>query len=350
MKVGITIAGIGMVNPLGVGSLAVNAAVRAGINQYNDSHVIGENGEPIKMARVPAACLPELSDEDAPLQKQKLYSLILKLGVLGLTEACEAAGVETLTPLFLALPEQRCGRPFPALEPMLKDLSKQVDFPMDLLTSRIYTTGRAGGFNALSEACELLLTTPLETAIVGGIDSFDDAVLLKMLDAEKRITGSNTMDCFVPGEGAAFIVLKKVENPNPAIHQPGLGSEPGHYYSEEVCLGEGLSVAVGEAGQNANLAEPLQTIMCSLNGESIHGKEWGVSFTRNNNAFSTDFNVEHPADCYGDLGAATVPTLLGLSFIGLEKGYYHSPLMVWAASDQQQRGAVVLNMSNRPVA
>ena len=346
-KLEITVVGYGMINPVGIGAQAVAAAVRAGINQYADSPLIRSSGEPYKMATVPDECLPELNS-DAPDSKQRshsnaLYRRLLQLSKVAITEAVEMANIEKMIPLFLAVPEQRSGRPFPALEPFLKDLSTELAFPLDLLTSRIFPAGRASGIHALDEAIKLLLSSPLESIIVGGVDSFLDVVLLSHLDAESRLLSSASGRGFVPGEGAAFVVLKKTAEATIVIMPPGTGEEPGHYYSDDICLGEGLSNAVTSAV--AQLESPVNTVLCSLNGEPSHVKEWGTAQVRNSGAFSAGFNLQHPAECYGDLGAASATTLMGLSVIGLTKQHYQGPLLVWCASDREQRGAVIMSMN-----
>ena len=348
----ITVVGGGMINPVGVGVAATEAAVRAGINQYSDSPIERSSGEPYKMALVPDECLPVLNSDD-PASKQRLhnnalYRRMLQLGKVALTEACETLNTEHMIPVFLAVPEQRCGRPFPALEPIIKDLFQEVDFPLDLLTSRVFPLGRSGGVNALSEAIKLMLSTPLECMIVGGIDSCMDVILLNALDAEQRLMGGGSAGGFVPGEGAAFIVLKKISEADLMIFHPGVAQEPGHLYSEELCLGNGLSSAIQEAVENTGdslVNMPIQTVFCSMNGEPVNGKEWGTSLIRNSEAISDQFDIEHPAECYGDLGAATVPSLMALAALGLEKGYCKGPLLVWSASDREQRGAVVMTFN-----
>jgi 3-oxoacyl-[acyl-carrier-protein] synthase-1 len=341
----ITITGFGMINAVGVGAEACAAAVRAGINQYTDCPIVRSTGEPYKMASIPDECLPKLNSDDpaskARSHSHSLYARLLQMGKVALTEACEAAQIEAPIPLFLATPEQRCGRPFPALEPILKDLAAEVEFPLDLLTSRVFPLGRAAGINAMEEAVNLLLTTPLESIIVGGVDSFLDVMLLSALDAEDRLTSSTAMRGFVPGEGAAFVVLQKTPEPSLVVSQTTTSEEPGHYYSESICLGDGLSSAIN--GAVANIPNPVQTVLCSMNGEPEHVKEWGTSQIRNREAFGGDLDMQHPAECYGDLGAATAPTLMALSAIGLAKGYYQSPLLVWCASDREQRGAVIIS-------
>ena len=345
----VTAAGLGMINPVGVGTPATLAAFRAGINQYTDSPIERASGEPYKMATVPNECLPELSAElKHPSYQNAYYRRFLQLAKLALTEACESADVKALIPLYLAVPEQRCGRPYPALEPIIKDLSQEVDFPLDLLSSRVFPVGRAAGMNALSEAMDLLLTTPLESIIVGGVDSYLDMMLLNALDVEQRLLSDEYAGGFAPGEGAAFVVLKKTDQASVVISRPGLGQEPGHIYSEETCLGDGLSTSVASAITNAKnrLANlPVQTVFCSMNGEPHYGKEWGTSLIRNRDALSHSLSFEHPAECYGDLGAATAITLIALAFQGIQKGYYTSPVLAWCASDREQRGAVVISQN-----
>jgi len=359
MTINVIAIGQGMITPVGVGALATAAAARAGINRYVNSPAEGMNGEPIKMAMVPDECLPEIEFKDTRAQLA-LYQRMLKLGVVALTEAVESLSPEKqlkeAIPVFLALPEQRCGQAFPALEPILKDLSNAVECHIDLLTSRVFPVGRAAGFRALAEAYQLLENTHLERVIVGGIDSYFDLDLLKLLDSEKRMLGDNSVDGFVPGEGAAFLILEKIalektgqDAKGLSIQAPSVGNENGHFYSEEPCLGNGLTSAISGAVESAKLLSPIQTVLCSVNGESLQVKEWSIALTRNTQAFSQGFNVEHPAECYGDLGAATVPTLLGLSLTGISKGYLSTPLLVWGASDNECRGAVIISNNQTAV-
>ena len=347
----VTVAGLGMVNAVGIGAPAVAAAVRAGINQYRDASLLSASGEPYKMALVPEPCLPPLASDQPKAkpraQQTALYRRLLQLAKLALAEACSTAKIKQPIPLLLAVPEQRYGRPFPALEPILKDLFSEVDVNLDLLSSRVFPLGRAGGFRALQEAFSLLQNTSLESVIVGGVDSFLEVMLLTALDAEQRLLGSLSMEGFVPGEGAAFVVLTKT-GPNNAgldntvqLNMPGTADEPGHLFSTEICLGDGLSQAIAAAV--TELETPLKTVLCSLNGESVQGKEWGAALIRNGAAFNDDIDLQHPADCYGELGAATVPTLLGLATLELIKGNYQGPALVWAASDGALRGALVLS-------
>jgi 3-oxoacyl-[acyl-carrier-protein] synthase-1 len=126
------------------------------------------------------------------------------------------------------------------------------------------------------------------------------------------------------------------------LSAPGLGQEQGHRYSKEPYLGNGLADAVRAAVQGVP-GRAIRTVFCSFNGESFGAKEWGVAAIRNAEALHGDFRLEHPADCFGDLGAAMAPVLVGLAALGLRKGYTPGPSLVWCASEGALRAASLVS-------
>ena len=59
----------------------------------------------------------------------------------------------------------------------------------------------------------------------------------------------------------------------------------------------------------------------------------GRCFLRNRGAFLPDHGMHHPADCYGDTGAACGPLMAGLAALGIKQGYRRSPALVYGSSD-----------------
>jgi 3-oxoacyl-[acyl-carrier-protein] synthase I len=94
--------------------------------------------------------------------------------------------------------------------------------------------------------------------------------------------------------------IKKHElSPKLWLSHPGISHEPDHRYSSESYLGNGLSNAFkGALAQNSELQ--IDTIFSTLNGESFGSKELSVAMTRNNQRFSEDVKILHPADCFGE--------------------------------------------------
>ena len=73
-----------------------------------------------------------------------------------------------------------------------------------------------------------------------------------------------------------------------------------------------------------------------MNGESHWAREWGVAFLRSRDAFVESHAMNHPADCFGDAGAASGALLAGLASLDASRG----PALVYASSDYGARACV----------
>ena len=52
--------------------------------------------------------------------------------------------------------------------------------------------------------------------------------------------------------------------------------------------------------------------------------------------------VQHPADCFGDAGAALGLVMLGLAAMDLARGRIDGDCLVWGGADRGERGAALL--------
>ncbi len=340
------ICGVGMVTAVGDCTAQTASSVWAGISRYGEGPVYNRHFKPMTMAVLPDDALPELVE---PLEKPGLTSRqirMIRLGAPALQEAVQGIGTVSDAPLFVGLPEPLPGQKPPISSTFLQQLQAQSEIEFDLTRSEVFSGGRASGVEALAAALELLESGERQTAIVGGVDTYLDLKLLATLDAEDRILAEGVMDGFAPGEAGSFLVLaregaapQRKWTPIAKLLKPGLADEPGHRYSEEPYRGDGLAEAV-----TASL-EPLdgnrvQSVLCSMNGENINAKEWGVAFLRNSSNLEPDYRIEHPADCFGDTGSAIGPLLMGLAALGIQSGRLPQPALIWCSSDGPKRGAV----------
>jgi 3-oxoacyl-[acyl-carrier-protein] synthase-1 len=348
------LGGIGMVTAVGACTAQTASSVRAGISMYQGGPVQNKRFDPMTLALLPESVLPELNRK---LAKEKNLSSrqlrMLRLAHLALLEAMEniPENHQEPVPVFLAGPE-----PVPGSEGItgsfLHYLAVQADVVLDLHESRLFATGRAGGMQALQSAILLLREGKYPFVLVGGTDSHLDLKLLAVLDTDDRVLAKGVMDGFAPGEGAAFLMLcsdsarqAMPRMPTIKVHTPGLAFEPGHRYSDEAYTGDGLANAVSIAMQALNNG-PVRTILSSMNGESFGAKEWGVAQLRNSAKIDSEFRFEHPAECFGDIGAAAMPVLVGLAAVGMHSGYLAGPAMALCSSEGALRGAVCLTMES----
>jgi len=81
-----------------------------------------------------------------------------------------------------------------------------------------------------------------------------------------------------------------------------------------------------------------------MNGEPYRADEFGFACVRTGEAFvsASDFNA--PADCWGDVSAASGPLGLMLAVIAARKGYAKGRYgFVWASSEGGERAAALVD-------
>ena len=331
---------------IGSGSEQVWAAARAGIARIGNSGVMDRHADESRMGLVPEAALGTLPRQIDALPLPSRARRILQLAAPSLRAV--AAGLHDPVPVIVGLPYLT-----PAGSPWLMHvpeyLQQLTGIPVDRERSVTLPYGRAAALIALERALQLLQTGAIGHVVVGGVDSYFDESLLGELDAEQRLLGPRVMDGFIPGEGAAFYVLS-AENaaragaPRIVVHAAASIMDPGHRYGDAPARGEGLAVALDQARQRLGQPiAPVATTFAGFNGESFDAKLWGVARVRHYDFFTPDMVIEHPADKFGDAGAAMGAILLVLAAEALRGGTRTGPAFVWAASDREPRACAIVS-------
>jgi 3-oxoacyl-[acyl-carrier-protein] synthase I len=343
------IVSVGMFTPVGLNARQTVASIRSGITRISEVPIYDQYFEKIMMGHLPDDVLPVLK-EDFGTNIAGLYKRLLQIAAPALREVTSGLHLSQSVPLFLAAPKPQNGF---SLEktPFFENLEGQTKAYIDVKASRLFPMGRAGFFLSLQKAIhECINATFTKYVIVGGVDSYFDMDVLFALEKEGRLLREGVYDGFRPGEGAAMMLLTTLKEcrtyglkPLAYICGVGQGQEEGHRYSEKPYLGEGLAQAFADlfSGTQDKLAR-IQTVFAGLNGENFNAKEWGVAYLRNRERFIEDFQIEHPAEFIGDAGAALAPIMTATAAVGLQKGFIKGPALVWASSDEAERGAACL--------
>jgi 3-oxoacyl-[acyl-carrier-protein] synthase-1 len=334
---------------IGNGTDQVWASHRAGIARIGNSHVMDRHFEPISMGLVPEDVLPPLNEEIDELPLPSRARRMLRLATPSLQAV--AKDLDGPVPIFVGLPALT-PKEAPWIVHVPAYLQKLTNVPIDLQHSAIVPHGRAAGLMALELALNALQANQSGTVIVGGVDTYLDLRLLGTLDSEGRILGPRVMDGFIPGEGAGFCALSNesasdAQGHRVVVHAAASAMDPGHRYGTEPAKGEGLATALNLARQRAGqLRAPIGTTFAGFNGESFDAKLWGVARMRHNDFFAPAMVIDHPADKFGDAGAATGAMLIALAAKSLAVGARPGPVFVWAASDREPRACAVLSAAN----
>ncbi|MET0356848.1 MAG: beta-ketoacyl synthase N-terminal-like domain-containing protein, partial [Cellvibrio sp.] len=250
----IYIADTHLLTPLGDNTLKTFYAYQAGCSAYRVANYHTSDHQLVTLSLVPDGVLPPLADVIA--ESEILSSRderILQMTHFTLGALLSRHSGETI-PMILAGPENYSTLTNQLPPKFLQLLKIQTGFPLHYEVCRTLSMGRAGVLEALKLAQGYLDSGYCEKIIVGGVDSCQHSEWLAVLDKDGRIKSESergNADSFVPGEGAAFLML--TNNPDLAYEQnghrfilsaPGLAEEPGHLYSSQPYLGSGLDKAV----------------------------------------------------------------------------------------------------------
>ncbi|RZA08897.1 MAG: hypothetical protein EOO68_01480 [Moraxellaceae bacterium] len=347
------IAGMGMVSPLGGTMAQTYAAIKANISGYASSDYFTRAFEPVTLAKIPDDFFTANDDHiNCLTYANKLEVMALQ----AIRDACGQCSFDAVVPTLLALPDF-AENTQPLLIGDFNNLAQAIVQQcapwVDAKFFRSLSGGRVGGFEALDFAYKYLVEGAQDYILIGAADSHMHLQRLDDLENDNRLLSALNSDAFIPGEGACFILLTtRIEFAMQhqgcvvAVHRPGLADEQGHLNSDRPCLGQGLDTAFKMALQQYIQKSPatgkISALYSSINGERYWAKELGVARLRNQAAFINSAQLHHPADCVGDLGAATATELMALAAMDLLKSPESAAVMVTSSSDFSRRAAVVL--------
>jgi 3-oxoacyl-[acyl-carrier-protein] synthase-1 len=327
--------GVGLNTPIGTTLARASAAWRGRINRFRayDRLPSARDGRPL------TACVHGHIGLGAPLEARMLALAAgpMQAAIAGREKLPGAKGRPLV--VYLSLPPPRPGWGEEQSRSLAQKLIATIPFAVDRERSALINSGHHGAIALIRRAMEEIGETRAEDCLVGGVDSWIDVATLDWLDGQGRLKGPARPDGMIPGEGAAFLLLGSA-NPRPhgaaspklRIVAAGESVDPTPWYLGAPIRGDGLAALL-----QALLTEerPVAgTTYADLNGEAWRVDEWMVAYLRSGRRHADPLNLCHPADCWGDLGAASGCALVALSAHELQ----HRPrasgsALVWTASD-----------------
>jgi 3-oxoacyl-[acyl-carrier-protein] synthase-1 len=336
--------GLGAVTSIGLTAWATAAAQRAGVSGFGEHpFMVDSRGEPIIVSQCPLV-------SSQPRIENRINDCLIAAIRESLIPLKDIAPDAAIT-LMVNLPSPRPGLPELLQENVHTSLEQA--FPGIFKRITVSQQGHAGSLLGLQSVIQSLSGIAKEAYVIAGSDSYLDPETLEWLEETDQLHAAgprNNAWGFVPGEGAGALLLapeniaRKGEiKPLARIRSTGVGKEVNTIRTDSVCLGKGLTEAYRAAFAGLGENDRISDVYCDMNGEVYRGDEFGFAVARTRERFVTVSDFIAPADCWGDVGAASAALLIVSACIAFSKCYAKGERgLVWASSETGERGAVVI--------
>lgn len=334
----IAIGRIGLVTGVGLDARSSCAAIRSAIDNFRETRFRDRHGEWMMGCEIPFP-------ESWRGERRLLEMAVMAVGEC-LDEAARAACQEI--PLLLCLAESdRPGRIvqddaafFSALEAALK-----LKFHS---RSCVFADGHVSLARALDHARGLLKNDGVQKVLVAASDSLLVAKTLNHLEEQDRLLTSDNSDGFIPGEGAGALLIEvpgQGSGPQLVCRGIGFALEPAHINSDLPLRANGLTAAIKQSLADAGCGESVLGFkIIDASGGQYAFKEATLAFGRIDRTKRTEFDVWHPADCIGEIGAPIGLVMVAVLKSAFEKAYAKgSNVLLHLGNDDGKRASMIFS-------
>jgi 3-oxoacyl-[acyl-carrier-protein] synthase-1 len=330
-----------MVTAVGGSAPATCTAIRSAIDHFVETRFVDRGGAWIVGSPVPL---------ERPWRGlQKLVHML----VPAIRECLREVPPEAMPgiPLLLCMAERtRPGR----LSGLEEELFGSVESELGIrfhAQSRVIPAGRVGVALAVGLARDLIHREGRRYCLVAGADSYLQTGTLDAYDTGSRILSERNSNGFVPGEGAAAVLLQAPSSRGPELVclGVGLGHERATLDSELPIRADGMVDAIRKAQADAGVTiAETDYRLTDLNCEQYGFREAVLAFNRVLRVRKENHELWHPADCIGEVGAAVGPCVIGLALVAARKGYAPGPgVLCHFSNDDGKRAAMILRHGER---
>jgi len=334
----VVVSRVGMVTGVGLDAPASCAAIRGAIDNFQQTCFRDRDGEWIMGCEVGL---------EHPWRGEKKLLMMAARAIGECLAGFDQAACEA-TPLLLCLAEaDRPGRTIRDDALFLEALQDELGFGFHP-QSAVIAQGRVSAAVALHRARQLIGASSVAQVIVAASDSLLAGAALADGEARDRLLTSGNSDGFIPGEGAAALLVEPLRaQPWGQLVCRGLGFavEKAHIDSEEPLRADGLAAAIRQSLQDAGCSESILDFkIIDASGGQYAFKEATLAFGRIDRTRRSEFDVWHPADCIGEVGAPIGLVMVAVLKTACEKAYARgSSVLLHLGNDDGRRASMVFS-------
>jgi 3-oxoacyl-[acyl-carrier-protein] synthase-1 len=332
----VAILSTGLVTSVGLSAPATCSAIRAKISNPTETRFIDSGGEWIMAHQV------ELEQPWRGLAK------LCRMAMMAIEEAlADMPGDEwERIPLLLCVAEkERPGRIEGLDDQLFQDMESRLGVRF-AVESAVIAQGRVSVALALRHARSLIYEHRLPCVLIAATDSLINWPALNYYEREDRLLTPHNSNGFMPGEGAGALLVGAPQGNQAHLLCTGLGFgfEDAHIQTEKPLRAEGLSLAIKAALAEAECEmHDMDYRITDLSGEQYYFKEAALALTRTLRKRKEEFDLWHPAECTGEVGALAGVSILALADAACRKRYTKGlAILAHMASDQGSRTALSL--------
>lgn len=325
----------GLVTSAGLSAPAACAALRANIANPTTTRFVDGNGDWILAHEVP------LEEPWRGAEKLARMAWMAIQEVLASTQTEE----RTRIPILLCISEpQRPGRPQDIDTGLLDRIQDLAGFRF-AAGSSVLPNGRAGTTLAFTLARQLLARERVARVVICATDSLLMAGTLAHYSDRHRLLTRDNADGFIPGEGAGALLVGPVEESARVVCEGvGFALEPASVDTDQPLRADGLVNAIRIAlDESGNGLHDMRFRVSDLSGEQYYFKEATLALSRILRVRVPELTIWHPAECFGETGAAAGVAAIAAVFAAFRNGYAPgSPCLAHFSGDDGRRSALVL--------
>lgn len=335
----LTIYATGLVCGVGLNAKAACAAIRAGINNFQETRFMDSGGEWIMGCAVPLE------------QPWRGRAKLVRMAAMAIRECMADSEIQLVpqeTPLLLCVAEsERPGRLAGLDDQLLPEIQAELGWQFHA-QSAVIPQGRVAGAVALFQARNLIYQQEIRQVLIVGVDGMLVGPTLMGYQERERLLTSQNSNGFLPGEAAsAVVVAAPIADAKPRLHCIGMGFaiEKATIDAELPLRGDGLSAAIKAAEADAGCTIGATDFrITDLSGEQYYFKEAALALSRTLRERKAFYDIWHPADCFGEVGAGIGPATLVVLQDAMQKAVTPgNRVLKHLGNDNGKRAALILS-------
>jgi 3-oxoacyl-[acyl-carrier-protein] synthase I len=332
----IAILSTGLLTSVGATAPASCAAFRAKITNPTETRFIDSRGEWIMAHHVTL---------EAPWRG---LAKLAKMAARVIAEALEGMPKWEWNqiPVILCVAEsERPGRMSGLDDQLFHQVQAQLDVKF-AAQSTLVSQGRVSVAVALARARTLITEAGISRVLVAATDSLLSWPTLRHYEQSDRLLTPGNSNGFMPGEAAGALLVGRPTGDVGELVCSGIGfgHEEANVESEDPLRGDGLSQAIKAALADAGRElHDMDFRITDISGEQYYFKEAALALSRTLRVRKQVFDIWHPAECTGEVGAASGATIISAAQAACHKQYSKGQnILAHIANDTGQRAALAL--------